>query len=167
VAQFPMSETAEYQSQKMAFLTLELLFYYNNFQMSIWKRFLYLIGLRPTPGPRYFEISDSLQVTLSTLAEHEGRPEHEFATELLAAGLTQYFSVEELWKKWENLTPREKEVTALVCLGYTNRQAAVHMSVTPETIKFHVHNILEKYGIKSRSQLQQLLSDWDFSSWKD
>lgn len=134
--------------------------------MSIWNRLLYLIGLRPDPGPRYFEISDSLQVTLSTLAEHEGRPENEFATELLAAGLTQYFSVEEVWKKWETLTPREKEVTALVCLGYTNRQAAVRMSVTPETVKFHVHNILEKYGVKSRSQLQQLLSNWDFSEWK-
>ena len=58
--------------------------------MSIWKRLLYWIGLRPNPGPRYFEISESLQVTLSTLAEREGRPEEEFAQELLAAGLTEY-----------------------------------------------------------------------------
>lgn len=134
--------------------------------MSIWQRFLYLIGLRPNPGPRYFEISESLQVTLSTLAEHEGRPEHEFANELLAAGLTQYFSVEEVWQKWEKLTPREQEVAALVCLGYTNRQAAVRLNVTPETIKFHVHNILEKFGLYSRSQLRQLLADWNFDAWK-
>jgi DNA-binding CsgD family transcriptional regulator len=40
------------------------------------------------------------------------------------------------------------------------------MSVTAETVKFHVHNVLEKYGVKSRSQLQQLLSDWDFDAWK-
>lgn len=125
-----------------------------------------MIGLRPHTGPRYFEISESLQVTLSTLAEHEGRPEDEFAQELLAAGLTAYYSVEELWKKWETLTPREKEVTALVCLGYTNRQAATRMSVTPETVKFHMHNILEKFGINSRSRLQQLLSSWDFDAWK-
>jgi DNA-binding CsgD family transcriptional regulator len=146
-------------------LTLEHLFHYNDFQMSIWKRFLQKIGLRSNTGPRTFMISESLHTTLITLAQHEGRPEDDFAQELLAAGLTAYYSVEELWKKWETLTPREKEVTALVCLGYTNRQAAARMSVTPETVKFHVHNVLEKYGIKSRSQLQQLLSSWDWSAW--
>ncbi len=134
--------------------------------MSIWKRLLFMIGLRPNPGPRYFEISESLQITLTTLSKHEGRPEDEFAHELLAAGLTAYYSVEELWNKWETLTPREKEVTALVCLGYTNRQAASRMSVSSETVKFHVSNILEKYDLKTRSQLQQLLSSWDFEAWK-
>jgi two-component system nitrate/nitrite response regulator NarL len=135
--------------------------------MSIWKRLLYLIGLRPDPGPRYYKVSESFHVTLSTLAAHAGRPETEFAQELLAAGLTHYYSLDELWKKWETLTPREREVTALICLGYTNRQAAARMSVTSETVKFHVHNILEKFGVKSRSQLQQLLSSWDWIAWKD
>ena len=134
--------------------------------MSIWKLLLYWIGLRPDPGPRYYEISESLQVTLSTLAEREGRPENEFAQELLAAGLTEYYSSEELWKKWENLTPREKEVTALVCLGYTNRQAAARIGVSPATVKFHLHNVLEKFGLETRSQLQQLLEEWDFGAWK-
>jgi DNA-binding CsgD family transcriptional regulator len=134
--------------------------------MSIWQRLLYWIGLRPNPGPRYFEISESLQVTLSTLAEREGRPEEQFAQELLAAGLTEYYSLDELWKKWESLTPREKEVTALVCLGCTNRQAAARMSVTPATVKFHLHNVLEKFGLESRSQLQKMLEGWDFSAWK-
>ncbi len=126
-----------------------------------------MMGLRPIPGPRTFKISESLSTTLITLAQHEGRPEDDFATELLAAGLTQYYSVDELWKKWETLTPREKEVTALLCLGYTNRQAAARMSIAPETVKFHVHNIFGKYGVKSRSQLQQLLSSWDWSAWKN
>jgi DNA-binding CsgD family transcriptional regulator len=133
--------------------------------MSIWKRFLFTIGLRPASGSRTFEISESLHSTLVTLAKHEGRPEDEFATELLAAGLTQYFSRDELYQKWDSLTPREKEVTALLCLGYTNRQAAARMSVSSETVKFHTHNILGKFGVKSRTQLQQLLSIWDWSSW--
>ncbi len=134
--------------------------------MSIWERFLYMIGLRSNPDPRTFKVSESLYVTLTTLAQHEGRPEDDFAQQILAAGLTAYYSVDELWKKWEMLTPREKEVTALVCLGYTNRQAAARMGVTPDTIKFHIHNIFEKYGVRSRSQLQQLLSIWDFDAWK-
>jgi len=135
--------------------------------MSIWKRLLNKIGLRSNTGPRTYKISESLHTTLVTLAQHEGRPEDDFAQELLAAGLTAYYSLDELWKKWETLTPREKEVAALVCLGYTNRQVAARMSVAPETVKFHVHNVLEKYGVESRSQLKQLLSDWDFSYLKD
>lgn len=133
--------------------------------MSIWQRLLYLIGLRPNPGPRYYEVSESLQVTLTTLAQHEGRPENELAHELLAAGLSEYYSMDELWKKWETLTPREQEVTALVCLGCTSRQAAARMHVTPATVKFHVRNVLDKFGIETRSQLQQILKDWDFSAW--
>jgi DNA-binding CsgD family transcriptional regulator len=134
--------------------------------MSIWKRLLYWIGLRPNPGPRYFEISESLQVILSTFSEREGRPGDQFARELVAAGLTEYCSLGEFWKKWESLTPRAKEVAALVCLGHTNRQTAAYMSFTSATVKFHLHNVLEKFGLESRSQLQKMLERWGFSAWE-
>jgi DNA-binding CsgD family transcriptional regulator len=133
--------------------------------MSIWRRFLNWIGLRPKSGPRYFEVSEQLQLKLTSLSLHAGRPEDQLAQELLAAGLTEYYSQDELWKRWETLTPREREVTALICLGYTNRQAAVRMSVTAATVKFHVRNVLQKFGVETRSQLQQLLQGWDFSAW--
>jgi DNA-binding CsgD family transcriptional regulator len=133
--------------------------------MSIWRRFLNWIGLRPKSGPRYFEVSESLQLKLTSLSQHAGRPEDQLAQELLAAGLTEYYSQDELWKRWETLTPREREVTALICLGYTNRQAAARMSVTVATVKFHVRNVLQKFGVETRSQLQQLLKEWDFSAW--
>jgi len=45
--------------------------------MSILKRILKLIGIRPKPYPRTYELSESLQVTLKTLAEHEGCSEGE------------------------------------------------------------------------------------------
>jgi DNA-binding CsgD family transcriptional regulator len=147
-----------------ALLDLEHLFYYNTC-MSIWQRFLFLIGLRPNPGPRKYEISEGLQVTLSTIARHEGRPEHELFPELLAAGLDQYRSVDELWPKWQSLSPREQDVTALCCLGFTNRQIAARLSLSPETIKTHVRNILLKFGIKSKSELRHILASWDFDAW--
>jgi DNA-binding CsgD family transcriptional regulator len=133
--------------------------------MSIWQRFLFLIGLRPKPGPRTYEISESLQVTLSTLAHHKGRPEHELIPDLLAAGLDQYQSLDKFWPKWESLSPRERDVTALCCLGLTNREIAARLSLSPETIKTHVHNILLKFGIKSKSELRHILAGWDFSAW--
>ena len=92
-----------------------------------------------------FGISLGINLKLTSLAQHAGRPEDQLAQELLAAGLTEYYSQDELWKRWETLTPREREVTALICLGYTNRQAAV---------KFHVSYALEKIGVETRSQLQ-------------
>lgn len=133
--------------------------------MSIWQRFLYLIGKRPTPGPRTYEITESLQVTLSTLAHHEGRPEHELIPDLLAAGLNQYRSVEKLWPRWESLSPRERDIAALTCLGYTNRQISARLSLSPETIKTHVRNVLLKFDVKSKAELRHILSGWDFSGW--
>jgi DNA-binding CsgD family transcriptional regulator len=127
---------------------------------------LYLIGLRPNPGPRTYEITESLQVTLTTLARHEGRPEHELLPDLLAAGLTQYRTTDELWPKWESLSPRERDVAALACLGYTNRQIAAHLGTSPETTKTQIRSILMKFGIESRSQLRMILAHWDFSAWE-
>ena len=133
--------------------------------MSIWQRFLYLIGKRPTPGPRTYEINESMRVTLATLAKHEGRPEHELIPDLLAAGLTQYRSIDELWPRWESLSPREQDVAALTCLGLTNRQIAARLSLSPETIKTHVRNILFKFGVNSKAELRHSLASWDFSGW--
>lgn len=134
--------------------------------MSIWKRLLYLIGLRPNSGPGYYEITESLHSTLSTLATHEGRPEDELAADLLAAGLTQYYTTDELWRKWETLSPREQDVAALACLGYTNRQIAARLGISAETVKTHMRNALVKYQLHSRSELRLRLSGWDFSAWE-
>jgi DNA-binding CsgD family transcriptional regulator len=136
--------------------------------MSIWDRFLYLIGKRPTPGPRtyQFDISDSLQVTLSTIAKDEGRPEHDLIPELLNAGLTQYISNESLWKKWESLSLREKDVTALVCLHYTNREIGARLNISSETVKDRLGTTMLKFNITKRSELQKLFAVWDFSEWE-
>lgn len=133
--------------------------------MSIWRKLLAVIGLRPLSAPRKYQVSESMQVTLTTLSQHDGRPEDELIQNLLAAGLTHYYESEELWKKWEILSPREKEVIALVCLGYTNKQAAERLVISPETVKSHVRNILIKFNLSTRSELRMALEDWDFSAW--
>lgn len=127
---------------------------------------LYLIGLRPNSGSRTYKISESLHVTLTTLAQHEGRPEHELANDLLAAGLTQYYSSDELWRKWETLSPRERDVSALACLGFTNKQIAERLHISAETVKTHLRNALIKFNLHSRSELRLMLEHWDFSAWQ-
>jgi len=141
------------------------MFYYTVYTMSIWQRLLYLIGLRPKPGPRYYELTESLHTTLSTLAEHEGRPEDELLPDLLAAGLTQYHSSNKAWQQWLSLTAREHDVAALACLGYTNHQIANRLGVSLNTIKTHMRNVLSKFEVRNRVKLRQKLSGWDFSAW--
>lgn len=133
--------------------------------MSILQRLLYWIGLRSDPGPRKYEVAAPLHVSITTLAKHEGRPEDELFPDILAAGLTQYSTNDRTWKRWESLTPREQEVTAFVCLGYTNRQIAARMDVTEAGVKFHLGNVYSKFRVKNRVKLRQILAGWDFSAF--
>ncbi|HEY6073402.1 MAG TPA: helix-turn-helix transcriptional regulator, partial [Anaerolineales bacterium] len=131
--------------------------------MSIWDRLLFLIGLRPTPGPRtyHFNASESLQVSLSTLASDEGRPEDELIPDILAAGLTQYTANERLWNLWESLSQRERDVTALACLGYTNREIGARLHISPETVKDRLESAFRKFKVNKRNDMRMLLSQWD------
>lgn len=134
--------------------------------MSIWRRLLSVIGLRPISAPRKYQVSESMQVTLTTLSQHEGRPEDELIQDLLAAGLTHYYSSDVLLNQWEVLSPREKDVAALVCLGYTNKDIGIRLGISPETAKTHLRNVLIKFNMNTRSELKLSLKDWDFTLWK-
>jgi DNA-binding CsgD family transcriptional regulator len=48
------------------------------------------------------------------------------------------------------LTPREREVLALVADGRTNRQIAEALFISAKTASVHVSNILAKLGVGSR-----------------
>jgi non-specific serine/threonine protein kinase len=51
------------------------------------------------------------------------------------------------------LTPREREVAALVVEGLSNRQIAARLVVSERTADVHVSNILRKLDLSSRAQL--------------
>jgi two-component system, NarL family, response regulator LiaR len=52
----------------------------------------------------------------------------------------------------EALTERETEVLRLVAHGKANKQIARELSIDESTIKSHVHSILSKLDVKSRTQ---------------
>jgi NarL family two-component system response regulator LiaR len=52
----------------------------------------------------------------------------------------------------DDLTPREREVLALLALGKTNREIAQALTVSNSTAKFHVSSILSKLGAASRTE---------------
>ncbi len=51
------------------------------------------------------------------------------------------------------LSPREREVALLAAAGYSNRQIAVALFISLATVKDHMHSILSKTALRSRSQL--------------
>jgi DNA-binding CsgD family transcriptional regulator len=130
--------------------------------MAIWHTLLSWIGLRPTPDLRTFMIPEHLQVSIDTLAQYEGRPVHELLPDIVAAGLTQYSTMDRVWKKWESLSDREKEATAAVCLGYSNGQVAAAMGITEAGVKFHLRNVYAKFRVKNRMGLRRKLAGWKF-----
>ncbi len=127
--------------------------------MSIKAFFLKLIGKRPQPdtSPRTFQVTDDLQLTLTRIAEREGRPEQDITSDLVAAGLVQYYATAELTPKWKSLSAREKEVAKLISQGLTNRQMAAQLSIATETINTHVQNIMRKFGLNSKAELRHIL----------
>jgi two-component system, NarL family, nitrate/nitrite response regulator NarL len=54
------------------------------------------------------------------------------------------------------LTPREREIAALVACGLSNKEVARRLGVSGATIKNHVHNILQKLNLQRRGEIAAL-----------
>lgn len=54
------------------------------------------------------------------------------------------------------LTPREKDVLALVAEGYADKDIAVSLSISLHTVKTHLRNILSKLQVNGRHEAARL-----------
>jgi two-component system, NarL family, nitrate/nitrite response regulator NarL len=50
------------------------------------------------------------------------------------------------------LTLREREIAGLIREGLSNKEIAATLAIEPSTVKNHVHNILEKLGVRRRAE---------------
>ncbi|HEX8008493.1 MAG TPA: LuxR family transcriptional regulator, partial [Trebonia sp.] len=58
-----------------------------------------------------------------------------------------------------SLTPREREIAALVASGRSNKAIAGELFISPATVARHVANILAKLGFRSRAQIAAWKAD--------
>jgi DNA-binding CsgD family transcriptional regulator len=111
------------------------------------------------------QLDPVLLPVLRELAELYERPFDEVAGELLGFAIMQRKKAEENLRRWRALSPREREVAALVVMGYSNPEIAEKLFISRETVKTHVYTILRKCGLRRRQDLQSFLREWDFSAW--
>jgi FixJ family two-component response regulator len=63
---------------------------------------------------------------------------------------------EQLVIAYETLTPREKEIMALIAAGQMNKQIAGTLGVSVVTVKFHRGNIMRKLGARTIAELVRM-----------
>jgi FixJ family two-component response regulator len=63
--------------------------------------------------------------------------------------------------RYEQLTPREREVFAHLIGGQLNKQVAFHLGTAERTIKAHRHSIMLKLGANSMVDLVHLATELD------
>jgi DNA-binding CsgD family transcriptional regulator len=105
---------------------------------------------------------------LGELAQEQGLSAPELAAILLKRAIIErYHSKNQNVQNWEDLSPRQQQVAALACLEYTNAEIAEKLSISLETVKTHMREILRKFDVRGRHQLRYMLRRWDFGNFEE
>jgi DNA-binding NarL/FixJ family response regulator len=59
--------------------------------------------------------------------------------------------------KVKDITPRERDIMALVDQGLSNKEIATRLSIEVTTVKHHIHNVLERLGVRRRADAAAML----------
>ncbi len=128
--------------------------------MYLYERIFHAIRRRTRPKPpRNFALARDTLRAIRRIASQERRSPEEVANQMLVEAINERQALE---RKWQSLTPREQEVTELICLNYTIRRIAETLTITPNTVKTHVKHILTKFAAPDGKKLRVMLRNWDF-----
>ncbi len=135
--------------------------------MDFFRFLLERLGLVRGHAPRTYALDGEVELALENLAEERQCTPDEVASDLLNQVLSRRLLDAALQQRWQSLSPREQQVTALTCLDYTNPQIAARLGLSVETVRSHSRNAQIKFNVNSKTALRVQLIDWDFSDWMD
>ena len=69
----------------------------------------------------------------------------------------QRANIETLRRRFDSLTPREREVMAFVVAGLLNKQIAGELGMSETTVKIHRRQVMEKMGAGSLAELVRMV----------
>jgi DNA-binding CsgD family transcriptional regulator len=124
------------------------------------------MGLGLAKGRNTYAFDEGIDSALIEQAKARNVSAQELAENIMNEGLEQIKAGSFLLEAWEALSAREQQVCALTCLGYTNRQIAGRLGISPETIKTHIQSVLRKFNMHGKAEMQVKMKDWDFSDWE-
>ena len=113
---------------------------------------------------RTFIVNQTLFQEVEKLAVKEKQPVEQVAMDLVALAKSRYEKSRLYREGWQRLTPREQEVVGLVRQGYTNKQIATQLTISPDTVKTHVHNLLVKLDLHRKNEVMAAFNEKDFTS---
>ena len=114
----------------------------------------------------FAEVDPNLIPLIEDIAHEEGLTIAETVNRLLSFAIGEHHATTDNLLRWETLTPRQQDTAAFACLGYSNMEIAQKMSVSVNTIKSHLRQVLQTFAAGSKGELQLLLASWNFSDWK-
>jgi DNA-binding CsgD family transcriptional regulator len=133
--------------------------------LELWKRLLDRLRAPRSPRWRYFALDENLHTALELRADQEKRPAEEIQAELVTEALVHLQTDDWLKQCWDRLSPREQQITALICLQYSNPEMSERLLISENTIKTHISRIKVKFGVHGKAELRQILSGWNFKGW--
>jgi DNA-binding CsgD family transcriptional regulator len=120
---------------------------------------------RDRDRPITVALNSELGARLELLADTEKTSVPELVEQLLWTAADRRLSTNANTDPWQALTPREREAAALACMGYTNREIAGQMVISPNTVKTHMRHVLRKFSVSSKIELRRSQAEWDFAEW--
>lgn len=95
--------------------------------------------------------TEALVDAIRRAADGEAVVSPQMTAKLVAGVRTPPKAAESLVEK-EKLSPREREILALLARGESNKEMARNLDLAESTVKIHVQNILKKLNVTSRVQ---------------
>lgn len=121
-----------------------------------------------------FEVTCALQLGARGVVLKASPPEV-LLNSIRAVSDGQYWVASEVLEDWSRisqkptgasaLTSREIEIITALRAGSSNREIALKLSISEETVKRHLSNIFGKLGVSSRLELALLASHHDLGQW--